>query len=368
MYEILCCGSNGNFQLGIGNDEDQNELQKASIMHNGILTNQVESKPMSIRSGGNHTFLLLESGELYSAGDNTYGQCGHPVDKNETHIPVFKKVNHDKKWKAVACGWEFSILVDKDDNFYVCGLGLKGELGSGEGMRNSTLTKTTWTFPSAVESIKASLSHTIIKLEDGSFYGFGSCRRGQLGRVEPLFVGERTRPRASVWWPQKLDFGIDVPLQFSVGRDVTVVIDDKGRCHVFGKEAATRSLDTEVLSLKSMWSSAHILCQNAAGEKKILSFGNNSHGQLFPGDADLNIANFEIGSEHGLLLESKTKVSAWGWGEHGNCGKHKPMPEGVPAGIDQQVTFNYLNPLYNGTHSVVLLGAGCATSWVAISV
>lgn len=368
MYEILCCGSNGNFQLGIGNDEDQNELQKTLIMYNGMLTSQVESRPVSIRLGGNHTLLLLESGELFSAGDNTHGQCGHPVDKDETHIPVFKKVNHVKKWKAVACGWEFSVLVDIDDDFYVCGLGLKGELGSGEKVRELALAKTAWRFSSAVESIKASLSHTIIKLEDGSFYGFGSCRRGQLGRMEPILVGDKTKQRALVWWPRKLDFGVDAPLQYSVGRDVTVIIDEKRTCHVFGKEPTTRLLDTEVLSLKSMWSSTHILCQDAAGKKKILSFGNNSHGQLFPGDADLNIVNFEIGSEHGLLLESENKVLAWGWGEHGNCGKQKPLPEGAHADIDQQVTFNYLNPLYNGTHSVVLLGAGCATSWVAISV
>lgn len=89
---------------------------------------------------------------------------------------------------------------------------------------------------------------------------------------------------------------------------------------------------------------------------RISSHGNNLHGQLFLFETDSPIVDFEVGSEHGLVLLANNKVYAWGWGEHGNCGAKS-----------DSVTYDYLSLVYSGPHPVQLLACGLATTWLVVA-
>lgn len=368
MYSVLCCGSNGNYQLGVEDDDDHDTLVVAKFRRDdGQLVDFLDCKPTNIICGGNHTFILLESGAVFACGDNKYGQCALGANAGN-HIVNFHQVSGD--WKLVAAGWEFSILVNKNGDIYSCGLGQKGELGQGlETEKCETLQEMVIGFDGAdIVDIKASLNHCIVKLNSGELYGWGNCRKGQLGTINE--VTAKGKPAPVIWAPKKLDFGpSSQTLDYGLGRDLTSILDTTNTITVFGKLHETiQGGEGQILNLKSMWSSIHYSYK--ADEVRIRSFGNNSHGQLFPDQttgpnpdqsAD-TIIDFLIGSEHGLVLTDKNAVFAWGWGEHGNCGIHKRK---VSSSIDEQVTFDYLNPLYC-ERKVVLLGCGCATSWIVI--
>lgn len=353
LYQILACGSNGKSQLGIGNNEDQNQLQVVKFAGFDTL---LVNKPVAILCGGNHTIILMENGDAYSSGDNSYGQCGLV---GVEYVSEFTKIP-GSGWVTGSCGWEFSILINKHNEIFACGYGMKGELGLGVETKQCGLTKVNYTVPNGVSimEIKSSLNHSVMKMSNGQLVGWGNCRKGQLGRQNIMPDSEKLQP--VIWEPRTLDFGIDIsqPLEFAVGRDFTIIhFLASHQAQMFGK-----SFELEHVSngsaLKSMWSSVHFLVLNDE-RSSIKSFGNNSHGQHIPA-TPIEIERYEIGSEHGIILTPKNEVFAWGWGEHGNCGIHKRN--------DQEVTFDYLNPIYHGQNQVVLLGCGCATTWVVIRV
>lgn len=360
-YKILCCGSNGSYQLGIGNEEDQNILQPVLFKHeDGSLKESIDAKPIKISSGGNHTFILLSSGQLYSAGDNTYGQCGQK--SNSEYIHEFTLVG-GKGWVDVCCGWEFSILMNDAQEIYVCGLGLKGELGLGQGVTKSDLTRAAFKFPNPVVDIKSSINHVIVRLANNELYGWGNCRKGQLGSQPLVQSSTKLKPRGVIWEPEPLDFKTKTIRAYDLGRDCTVIVDDSSTIEIFGKGAESFQPPDEIIDLKSMWSSNHYALRDRHDQLLIKSRGNNSHGQLYPGSS-IQVQKYVVGSEHGLVLAADSKVYAWGWGEHGNCGKHS-----IPVNhdkIEDQVTFGYPNCLYDSNLPVILIEGGCATSWVGL--
>ncbi|KAK6453747.1 regulator of chromosome condensation 1/beta-lactamase-inhibitor protein II [Scheffersomyces xylosifermentans] len=368
-YRILACGSNGNYQLGIGNNEDKNELVASKfLLQDGQVTETIPSKPIRISCGGNHTLVLLENGGVYSSGENTYGQCGLPACDN---IPIFRTIS-GSNWINVSCGWEFSVLINSDGDVYVCGLGNKGELGLGKSIRRAELTQLPFSVPKKENSnkfcnqdlvLKSSLNHTVIKLPNNEFVGWGNCRKGQLGSTASTSNG---KPESVFWEPRVLDFGknTDDIVDFDVGREFTVLAKNN-EVKVFGKLSSEVSVKEGVhlVDIKSMWSSVHLLVRDIKTDLlSIQSFGNNSHGQLYPVyESHPQVLHFTTGSEHGLLVSAENEVLAWGWGEHGNCGiQQKIQSDG------ENVTFDYLNQVFSGKPKISSVFGGCATSWVVM--
>ena len=153
MYQLLACGSNGNYQLGINNDEDQNSLKVTLFDIDGTMSSEVPGKPMKIAGGGNHTMVFLD----------------------------------------ISCGWEFSILVKRSGEVYVCGRGLKGELGLGKETPESELIYSTTV--DGFKEIKSCMQHTIIQTTNG-LVGWGNSRKGQLGETEDKIMW---KPYDLVW-------------------------------------------------------------------------------------------------------------------------------------------------------------------------
>lgn len=353
-YRILCCGSNGSYQLGLGNDQDQSTLQIVE----GIPE---EAMPKKLAFGGNHSLILYPNGNLYAAGENQFGQCG---SEGPQTLKKFSAV--PGKWTDVSAGWEWTVLCDAEGHLYSCGRGLKGELGLGETITHARVPqrilfslKATCQITDRVVELVSSISHTLVRYSSGQVIGWGACRKGQLGPQEELVSkGGKSKPRPSVWSPQLLDTGTVHGIR--VGRDRTVLIGDRD-VRVWGDKAPSEH-DLRPMAdatiIKAMWSSLHYYKDVGAGppahgDGPIYLFGNNLHGQLYRyGGA--KVLSLEVGSEHGLMLLANNNVVAWGWGEHGNCG---PV-------VGDSVTFDRLSTIYAGPEKVVMLGGGLATSWV----
>lgn len=335
MYQLLACGSNGNYQLGINSDEDQDSLKAAFFNIDGKITSDVPGKPVKIAGGGNHTLVILDTGEVFSCGNNEFGQCGLPRAKS---LSIFQKIPGDD-WLDISCGWEFSILVKQNGQVYACGRGLKGELGLGKERLESELTYSATV--DGFKKIESCMQHTIIQTTS-SLVGWGNSRKGQLGETEDKIM----------WTPTTLRFGVGC-IDFSLGREFTAIQTGKNSIEIFGKLSIKNIPESiGVARVEAMWSSVHVLLESNV----VRSFGNNSHDQLFPDDSSVAVEEYAIGSEHGLV-KSGNIVYAWGWSEHGNCGT---------SNVSDKVTFGYLNKLYAGSAKVVLIGAGCATSWVMV--
>lgn len=362
MYQVLACGSNGNYQLGQDDDEDQRALRLCIFQTEANKsTTTIDQKPTKIACGGNHTLLLFENGDVFSCGDNEFGQTGHP--KSTTAVRVFSKVPpmSPHKYLDVSCGWDYSFLLTDQNELFACGNGLKGDLGLGEDVTQASRPQLVIKFDSKVKKIKTAVNHTIVQTEDNKLYGWGNCRRGQLGTIDSNLT-----KRGAVWRPIELDFGITDIESFELGREFTIIM-SSNVIHLFGK-ATINLLDLNDIMYSSklveaMWSSIH--CKSGT---TIKSFGTNTHGQLYDYGPISDDFEFVVGSEHGLLKVAD-KVYAWGWGEHGNCGdaKHNNSATSVEhndCNSNRHITFDYLNVLYEESDEVTMVAGGCATSWV----
>ncbi|GAB1209864.1 hypothetical protein APSETT445_008652 [Aspergillus pseudonomiae] len=367
---LFAFGSNGSGQLGIGHDEDVSiptrclfEATELDVLQSteGISTNYLRR----IAAGGNHTLLLFSDGAVYTAGCNEDGRCG--VEPGDV-LTRFRRVvvNDDGRGRScetfrdVSACWEGTFLVAAEgDRVFVLGSGAKGELGLGEGVVRASRPVIVKDFPPSgaeVVGVASGMGHTVVVLSDGSVYGWGAARKGQLG--------EAAKGQKIVWEPVKVE-GVPFRATGAVcGREFTVVTGDRSK----GEFVILGSADNRwnVLSgappalgaHRGIWASWHgVYVQR---DKGVLAWGRNDRGQLPPADLPV-VRELAVGSEHALALLGGGMVVAFGWGEHGNCG---------PA-VDEQgnVKGKYgLIPLpTEGESHVVGVGAGCATSWVVMS-
>ncbi|KAI5797247.1 regulator of chromosome condensation 1/beta-lactamase-inhibitor protein II, partial [Pyronema domesticum] len=339
---LFSFGSNGGGQLSLGHTEDTH------IPHRCKIPPSFPSvPPKQIVAGGNHTLLLFPCGTLFVTGSNIYGQCGLRVSEGTT-FTSFQLIPPpaETKWKLVSAGWDFSVLVAEDGGVYVCGMGSKGELGLGEGVTQTELRQVwQWSPESKVMDIASGMSHTIAILEDGSVYGWGAARKGQLGPGDEKVVN---MPKKT-----KVDFKAAKAV---CGREFSFVISGDGERHeVFGgdrfgikSEMPGQGALKGWKSVGSCWGSVVVLMKDGS----IKAWGRNDKGQLLP-EGLKDVRSLAIGSEHGVAVAGD-KLVAWGWGEHGNCGNE--------GGGDVKGEVHEVQ--VDGEGELVMVGAGCATSWV----
>ena len=319
VYSVYACGSNGRHQLGTRDHcEDLSALSKVF---------ESEERIEKLASGGNHTLLLLASGELYATGDNSRGQCALSEDvvKEFTLVPTVGR----SRWVNCCCGYEFSVLLNESNELYSCGAGPKGELGLGTAIGHSPGLKLIDTIPGIVE-MKACVDHVVIRLCDGRLMAWGNNGRGRKLNV--------ATPK-TVWSPVE----VGQADRYSLGRDFTLV-EANGVLTVWGNQRFPQ-VPTQAKEFQAMWSSVHYIDQQG----HIQSMGNNSHGQLIA--ETLTPDRWCVGSEHGLMVISG-ELRAWGWGEHGNCGDHANGTLLLPQG--------------GGGGDIYVIHCGCATTWVVL--
>ena len=106
----------------------------------GTLTEQ-ENRPVMVRAlpldpgdivrvagGGGHTLLLDRAGAVYSSGWNSVGQLGLG---HTQPVSVFTKVDSFcDNIVEIAAGWDFSIFLTEHGEVFTCGNNSFGQLGS----------------------------------------------------------------------------------------------------------------------------------------------------------------------------------------------------------------------------------------------
>ncbi|KAK0711370.1 regulator of chromosome condensation 1/beta-lactamase-inhibitor protein II, partial [Lasiosphaeris hirsuta] len=356
---LFALGSNGSGQLGIGHKED------VSVPKPVLFSTPLTSPITKIAGGGNHTLLLTASGTVYCAGDHSTSACGklppspqppakfHPL---EIITPTPEPVTH------VAATWEVTVLATPT-KVYTLGAGLKGELGLGPFLFRTSSPSAIPDFPptpsQTIADLSASMAHAVAVLSDGTAHGWGTGRHGQLGSPAAAVVDA----------PREIG---EVPffvVRAVCGRDFTCLFGtpESGEFVALGSDKwGVRSAAPAAEAIKGWrdvgagWGGVYVL----RGDGSVLSWGRDDHGQMAPADL-ASAERIAVGSEHAVALSKEGDVTAWGWGEHGNCGppvedeKEGQAPKGRRNVI---ASSKYVPP----GASITAIGAGCATSWIAL--
>ncbi len=126
--ELWAWGRNNYGQLGLGNTINYNSPIKVGTLSNWTA---VSAKVA--------TSLGIESGNLYAWGDNGKSQCGSFfVFDNRFTSP--RKYGTDTGWERVAAGSGFSMAI-KSGELYTCGDNQYGQLGLGNTNDKSSFTR-----------------------------------------------------------------------------------------------------------------------------------------------------------------------------------------------------------------------------------
>ncbi|KAH6654235.1 RCC1 domain-containing protein [Truncatella angustata] len=372
MAGLFALGSNGSGQLGIGHKEDVS-VPKPVIFHCEPPSDAI----VKVAAGGNHTIILTESGEAYWSGDSSKGACGittiSTADNAQFEELVLSETEALGPIALVACTWESSTFVVKDDNgratkVYSCGIGEHGQLGfEAKGIVEPKLVPNFPPPETEVVRLAAGLAHVVAVLSNGEVCGWGNGRKGQLGQLVALNDGTSPVPVVHLA-PHQIGHvsGVDFQVVDVVcGQYSTALIGnpEQGKMVVLGadkwglKSNALSALPDWTL-ISGSWGSIYVLKSDGT----LSAWGRNDHGQLPPPEIP-KLKHIQAGSEHVLAITENEEAITWGWGEHGNCG---PQTEGKSG--DVKGRWNVIassSNLPEGSR-ITTIGAGCATSWIYV--
>lgn len=187
------------------------------------------SHVVQVSASHNHAAFVMQSGEVYTCGDNSSFCCGH----RDISRPVFRPRLVDALkgilCKQVATGLSFTMFLTRQGHVYTCGMNTHGQLGHGDTLDQPT--------PRIVEHLKdvgfvvqiaAGPSYALAVTDDGTLYSFGSGSNFCLGHGEQQ---TETHPRPIQSFKRK---GTHV-LCVSAGDEHVVALDSSGFVYTWGK-------------------------------------------------------------------------------------------------------------------------------------
>jgi alpha-tubulin suppressor-like RCC1 family protein len=145
-----------------------------------------------VAAGANHSLVATSTGQLYSFGENQYGQLGNATNNGKlTPNPTPTLVTLPGATGPVtqiAAGAYQSLVVTSTGQLYAFGRNLYGELGSAthNGTAEPNPTPTLVGLPGAtgpVTEVAAGESYGLVVTSTGQLYAFGENFFGQLGNA-----------------------------------------------------------------------------------------------------------------------------------------------------------------------------------------
>lgn len=120
--DVMTFGRNDKGQLGLGDTETRITPTPIEAFKNINI--------VAAACGRSHTLFLDSNGIVYSCGDNKMGQCGtNQMAVQQIVTPTRIAFKENKPVVRIACGAEFSMIVDIDGRLYSFGHPEHGQLG-----------------------------------------------------------------------------------------------------------------------------------------------------------------------------------------------------------------------------------------------
>ena len=167
--DLYAWGINSSGQLGAKHRFNIAIPTKCKVYPRGIV---------DIKCGNKNTLLLTDGEEVYSCGDNQYGQLGRPtVAQSST---TFQKLQNLTGIVRIECGHNHCMCIDKNNDFYVFGNNENGQLGLGDLQCRKIPVK--HTSLSNIIDFSSGGNHTLVKTSENKIFAFGASNYSQLGR------------------------------------------------------------------------------------------------------------------------------------------------------------------------------------------
>ena len=192
--EIFSCGFNNSGECGSGH-RNHPQITPSLILN-------LPSNIVHFVCGYRQSLFLDCEGNVYSVGDNYFGQLGLG---HNTHQNILNKIPNIPPIKIISCVRSSCYLVDLEGNLWSFGFNQFGQLGHGD--------KTHKNAPEMLNTLKdiqqisygSSGSHFLAKNSQNQIFVTGYNNFGQLGTgdTESLSIPKEIDPQYSAIWGDK---------------------------------------------------------------------------------------------------------------------------------------------------------------------
>ena len=339
-------------------------------------TTESINKAISVSEGNDHAAFVTEAGTIYSIGNNSFGQLGNGTTVSTTDkvvevclsetIPLYGVVD-------VYAGDRYTVALTSSGELYTWGMNTNKEQGIEDQVivRNPELN----TKVSGLIGVTAGYGTTTVVKEDGTVWGIGQGKLGQLGNREerdsqdPIMAGEyfvkANTNRVEVAVGESVDLSAYVEyfnMIYSDVKGVTFTSKDTSVAYLgelseeekasledyeFGKKLTASRVGTTtvvvsqnnsenigIIQVEAITEKTEIKPQVATGDSHtvmlktdgtVWSYGNNTYGQLgidsYEGTDEpvkvifptgTKIVQIAAGENHSVALDSNGNVWTWG--------------------------------------------------------
>lgn len=341
--KLFSFGDNEKYQLGLGHNNFVNIPTQVQGVENII----------SVAGGFDHTLMLDSSGQVWATGSNKEGQLGLGCEQKYATKPIIIESLKDKFIKSIAANSYVSFAIDDDGNVWSFGSNKYFRLGHYELISQ-------YFKPKKIEGLNNIISlaigknHSLALDTFGQVWGFGNNKYWQIGNVAAF----RKIPELS-----NIKY-------IAAGVHNSFAVDIEGNIWSFGrndvgqlgwKNGDNGSLIKKIPTLQHVKSvvagNMHtiVLLENGSvfsfGDRPLGGLGNENFYSFEPQQIDKlpNIIDAAAGYHHTLLVDVEGNIFVFGMGDDGKLGV---------IGIDEEISYPVLMPNIKAkTRNVSVKGA-----------
>uniref|UniRef100_A0A0D9YFR5 RCC1-like domain-containing protein n=1 Tax=Oryza glumipatula TaxID=40148 RepID=A0A0D9YFR5_9ORYZ len=311
-------GAGTDGQLGNGGFQDHHLPQPL------LLPPRCRGRVSFVAGGGAHAIALTSNGEVFTWGRGTHGQLGHGDVENIPH-PKLVKFFENYMITCVSAGWNHSGFATDSGQLFMCGDGSFGQLGAGDNHPRNLPFEVAYFTTKHVVRLALGMRHSLVLLKDNSVYGFGSARRGQIGRC--------ARNQKFYDVPRIIDGFSDCKIgNIYANGDHSAALDESGQLYIWGRALIGEHDDDQPRPVFPSLS----ISQVALGWHHALVLSESSSSTLVkvPCVDGEQVVHIAAGTEHSASVTDKGTVFTWGWGEHGQLGLGDTCDQVTPQRVN----------------------------------
>lgn len=182
--EMWVCGSNTFGQLGTGDFMPRGDYVEIPAMHGRRIR--------AVASGGLHTMVVVDGGDVWGTGMNCSGQLGTGDDQNQCAfrpVPALSRLHVE----AVACGDYHTVAMLFTGELFAWGWNALGQLGVGDTESRSVPTRVALSIGGDGGGDRCAMAiacgdlHTAAILRGGELFTWGGNDDGRLGLGDRVF-------------------------------------------------------------------------------------------------------------------------------------------------------------------------------------
>ncbi|KAL4472586.1 hypothetical protein ABPG74_018535 [Tetrahymena malaccensis] len=131
--------------------------------------------------GSFHSAAITNNGRLFTWGRDSNGQLGYGQEKADV-FPKEVQALSNTYIASVACGEGHTLALSKNNELFSWGLNSSGQLGRvSDSLKSSDPKKIVFFEDKSIKQIACGSKHSLVLLQDGTVYSWGSNQYGQLG-------------------------------------------------------------------------------------------------------------------------------------------------------------------------------------------